>query len=89
MRTQTLEYSEITLYSVSEFQPIFALKVESSSSTTGFTSPADDYIDAHLDVNEYHRIRKHTTFLEMAVGDSMIDAEIALGLPVEIGNNCK
>ena len=80
MRTQTPENNEITLYNPADFQPIplpkFALNVECGSSTTGFASPADDYIDAHLDLNEYHRIRKHTTFLVMAVGDSMIDAGI-------------
>ena len=80
MHTQTPDYSDIMRYNIADFQPIllpkFALNVECGTSTTGFASPADDYIDAHLDLNEYHCIRKHVTFLVEAVGDSMIDAGI-------------
>ena len=81
MRFQSIQTSEILLFSISDFTPIllpkFASIVECGNSTTGFASPADDHVEAHLDLNEFHRIRKHATFLVKAVGDSMSDAGIA------------
>lgn len=80
MRFQPLRTFEILLFSISDFRPVllpkFGTTVECGNSTTGFASPADDHIEARLDLNEFHRIRKHVTFLVEAVGDSMIDAGI-------------
>jgi len=80
MRLQTRLFDEISLYGITNFVPVrlpkFAVTVECGNSTTGFASPADDYIEARLDLNEYHQIRKHACFLVEAVGDSMIDAGI-------------
>jgi DNA polymerase V len=56
--------------------PKFLMRVECGGSTTGFASPADDYIETHLDLNQFHDIRRHACFLVEAVGDSMIDAGI-------------
>lgn len=71
---------EVFLYGITDYEPIplpkFTTSVECGNSTTGFASPADDHIEARLDLNEYHRIRKHVTFLVRAVGESMIDAGI-------------
>lgn len=48
----------------------------SSTVACGFPSPADDYIDSNLDLNE-HLISKPTaTFFVKAKGDSMIGAGI-------------
>ena len=80
MRFQPLRTFEILLFGIADFTPVllpkFATSVECGNSTTGFASPADDHIEARLDLNEFHRIRKHVTFLVEAVGDSMIDAGI-------------
>lgn len=80
MRYQTRPFSEITLYNVADFTPIpvpqFLSRVECGTGTTGFVSPAEDYMAAELDLNEYHNIKKYVTFLVEAVGDSMIDAGI-------------
>lgn len=74
---------EITLYDIGDLQPIllpkFALNVECGNSTTGFASPADDYIESYLDLNEYHNIKKHKCFIVSAVGQSLIDAGIEEG----------
>jgi DNA polymerase V len=42
----------------------------------GFPSPADDYVDTHLDLNSYLIPRPASTFLVRAIGDSMIEAGI-------------
>lgn len=80
MRTQIPDSCHIILLEPADNQPVylpkFALNVECGNSTTGFPSPADDYIEGHLDLNEFHNIRKHACFLVMAVGESMIDAGI-------------
>ena len=54
--------------------PLFADPVEA-----GFPSPADDYLDEMLDLNE-HLIKNPTaTFMVRAKGDSMINAGIRSG----------
>lgn len=72
---------EITFYSVGESEPIeikkFLLPVECGSSTTGFPSPADDYVEGILDLNEFMGIKSHTCYFVEAKGDSMIDAGIS------------
>lgn len=45
----------------------------------GFPSPADDYIDKKLDLNEQLISNKAATFLVRAYGDSMLDANIKQG----------
>ena len=45
----------------------------------GFPSPADDYVEKLLDLNEHLIERPAATFLVRAVGDSMIDAGIRSG----------
>ncbi|WP_421902391.1 LexA family protein [Maridesulfovibrio sp.] len=45
----------------------------------GFPSPADDYIDRKMDLNEQLISNKAATFLVRAYGDSMIDANIKEG----------
>lgn len=76
------EQPELTFYAVDDdseiiLLPKFQTKVECGGSTTGFASPADDHIETHLDLNEFHNIRRHGCFLVEAVGDSMIDAGIS------------
>ena len=59
--------------------PLFSQRVECGGSTTGFASPADDYIEAHLDLHQFHGIKRHACFLVKAFGESMIDAGILEG----------
>lgn len=83
MRATSFISPEVTLHAILEHEPIllpkFATSVECGSSTTGFASPADDYIESVLDLNEYHNIRKHTCFLVTGAGQSLRDAGIEDG----------
>ncbi|KQC14688.1 MAG: hypothetical protein APR63_13705 [Desulfuromonas sp. SDB] len=47
--------------------------------SAGFPSPADDYIDKKLDLNEYLIKHPSATFFVRVSGDSMIDAGIHSG----------
>ena len=51
----------------------------SASVPAGFPSPADDYIEAGLDLNEYLIKHPSATFLARASGDSMTRAGILDG----------
>src|SRR3989338_6758465 len=53
-----------------------ALPLYSSSVRAGFPSPADDYIEKHLDLNNYLIKHPAATFLVRAQGDSMLNAGI-------------
>ena len=59
----------------------------------GFPSPADDYIEGKLDLNDYLVKHPAATFFVRAAGDSMIDAGIHPGdilivdRALEPGNN--
>lgn len=54
--------------------PMFGHKVRA-----GFPSPADDYVEALLDLNEHLIEHKEATFFVQATGDSMIGAGIQEG----------
>ena len=54
--------------------PLFLSKVRA-----GFPSPADDYLDKKLDLNEFLVKHPAATFLVKVKGDSMIKAGIASG----------
>lgn len=54
--------------------PLFGHKVRA-----GFPSPADDYVEAWLDLNEHLIEHKEATFFVQATGDSMIGAGIQEG----------
>ncbi len=47
--------------------------------SAGFPSPAEDYIEGRLDLNEYLIKHPAATFFVRAAGDSMIDAGIHSG----------
>lgn len=51
--------------------PLFVSKVRA-----GFPSPADDYIETHLDLNTHLISHPAATFFVKAAGDSMVDAGI-------------
>ncbi|MBT9590632.1 MAG: translesion error-prone DNA polymerase V autoproteolytic subunit [Thiobacillus sp.] len=54
--------------------PMFGHKVRA-----GFPSPADDYVEAWLDLNEHLVTHKDATFFVQATGDSMTGAGIQEG----------
>lgn len=54
--------------------PLYGCKVRA-----GFPSPADDYIETYLDLNNYLISHPSATFFVRASGDSMIKAGIADG----------
>ncbi|RAP34863.1 DNA polymerase V [Legionella quinlivanii] len=54
--------------------PLYTCKVKA-----GFPSPADDYIEAHLNLNEFLIKHPSSTFLLTASGDSMKEAGIHNG----------
>lgn len=72
-------YRDATLDSVyspdTEAVP-FSLPVYSSRVQAGFPSPAEDYIEGKLDLNEHLIQHKAATFFVRASGDSMINAGI-------------
>lgn len=55
------------------------LPLLTSTVAAGFPSPADDHIDARLDLNEHLIQHQSATFFLRAVGDSMRDAGIHSG----------
>lgn len=54
--------------------PLYASKVRA-----GFPSPADDYIEAHLDLNNHLIKHPSATFFVIASGESMTEAGIHTG----------
>ena len=48
----------------------------SSAVTAGFPSPADDYLESKLDLNDYLIKHPSATFFVRVVGDSMVNAGI-------------
>ena len=55
-------------------RPLFLVRI-----AAGFPSPADDYIEKHLDLNEYLIKHPSATFFVKVEGDSMINAGIHNG----------
>jgi len=68
--TQNLTFYSATLNQKQEI-PLFA-----SSISAGFPSPADDYVELSLDLNEHLIKHPSATFYARAKGDSMINAGI-------------
>ncbi|CEK10122.1 LexA family protein [Legionella hackeliae] len=55
------------------------LPLYSSKVRAGFPSPADDYIESYLDLNDHLIKHPASTFFLIAAGDSMTDAGIQSG----------
>src|SRR3989449_10887446 len=62
------------LFSTKTKRPLFLVPVHA-----GFPSPADDYLEGALDLNEYLVTHKAATFFWRVTGDSMIGAGIHPG----------
>lgn len=65
------------------FSPIIGAKIELpmflEAVSAGFPSPADDYLESKLDLNDYLIKNPSATFFLRVVGDSMINAGIHTG----------
>jgi len=59
-----------------DFSSHHELELFSSQIPAGFPSPADDFLEKRLDLNEYLIKNKSATFLIRVHGDSMINAGI-------------
>ena len=57
----------------------FELPLFSDAVSAGFPSPADDYIENHLDLNKYLIQHPSSTFYIKVSGDSMVEANIYCG----------
>ncbi|MFC1538687.1 LexA family protein [Candidatus Latescibacterota bacterium] len=62
-----------------ESSPDCGMPLYMVSVSAGFPSPADDYLDGKLDLNDYLIKHRAATFFLRAAGDSMIDAGIHSG----------
>ena len=62
------------LFSTKQKRPLFLVPV-----TAGFPSPADDYLEGALDLNEYLVKHKAATFFWRVTGDSMTGVGIHSG----------
>lgn len=60
-------------------QDKISIPLYSCSVRAGFPSPADDYIEDYLDLNEYLIKHPAATFFVRASGDSMVNASIKSG----------
>jgi DNA polymerase V len=69
------DISRFELY-LPEFLSQQQLKLFSSQIPAGFPSPAEDFLEKRLDLNEYLIKNKSATFLIKVHGDSMVNAGI-------------
>lgn len=77
MRVPQSRVSEVKRFLNNEFN--YKLPLYGCSVRAGFPSPADDYIEAHLDLNTHLIKHPSSTFFVTASGDSMSGAGIASG----------
>jgi DNA polymerase V len=69
---------EITIYSIKQTKQL-KLPIFTSNISAGFPSPADDFVDQKLDLNQYLVPHPQSTFFVKVQGESMIDAGICSG----------
>ena len=69
--------------------PVFEIRVFGDRLSAGFPSPATDYLENTLDLNQYLIHNKAATFIFTVKGDSMIDASIEDGDKVIVDRSIK
>ena len=77
LRVPLSRLHEVKRFLNNEFH--YKIPLYSCSVRAGFPSPADDYIEAHLDLNTHLIKHPAATFFVTASGDSMTGAGIASG----------
>ncbi|MFZ9539183.1 MAG: LexA family protein [Burkholderiaceae bacterium] len=65
------------------------LRLISHRLSAGFPSPASDYLEDHLDLNDYLVRNKPASFIFSVKGDSMIGASIEEGDKVIVDRSCE
>lgn len=68
---KTLRSSKLGKLKIDNVVPLFSCGI-----SAGFPSPADDYIESPLNLNEFLILRPSATFMAWVRGDSMIGAGI-------------
>ncbi|EGT4277833.1 peptidase [Cronobacter sakazakii] len=58
---------------------VVAIPLFTERASCGFPSPAQDYVEAELDLNEYCIRRRNSTFFVRAIGNSMRDTGLHSG----------
>ena len=71
--------AELKLFTPIENPPTLPRPLFSSSVPAGFPSPADDYVEGQLDLNEYMTEHPSATFYVRVTGESMQNAGIFSG----------
>ena len=68
----------LAIYSIDTSSKL-SLPIVDSGISAGFPSPADDFLDASIDLNKILITNKDATFYGRVKGDSMIDAGLSDG----------
>ncbi|MGL5967416.1 MAG: translesion error-prone DNA polymerase V autoproteolytic subunit [Kluyvera sp.] len=66
-------------FTFSELREVVALPLFATSVSCGFPSPAQDYVEQRIDLNELLVQHPSATYFVKASGDSMIDGGISTG----------
>lgn len=66
-------------FTFSEQRDVIALPLYGTTVSCGFPSPAQDYVERRIDLNELLVQHPSATYFVKAAGDSMIDGGIASG----------
>jgi len=78
-KDMTLKKDNISEIYLAKLEKKVKLSEYTSGISAGFPSPADDYIDRELDLNEYLIDHPASTFFVRVIGDSMINAGMKSG----------
>ena len=76
-------------FTPSELRQVLPLPLFSDVVPCGFPSPAQDYVEARIDLNELMIQHPGATYFVKAAGDSMVDAGIEQGDLLVVDSACK
>ena len=85
-RASNLDPQPARLLALSGYEP---LRLLSHRLSAGFPSPASDYLEEYLDLNDYLVRNKPASFMFSVKGDSMIGASIEEGDKVIVDRSCE
>ncbi|ELY5941092.1 translesion error-prone DNA polymerase V autoproteolytic subunit [Cronobacter malonaticus] len=71
--------TEITFITAAESPDLIQLPLFADRASCGFPSPAADYTESELDLNEYCIQRRNSTYFVRAIGNSMRDIGLHSG----------
>ena len=76
-------------FSLAELRQIVVIPLFSERVPCGFPSPAQDYVERAIDLNELLIQHPSATYFVKSSGDSMIDAGIGEGDMLVVDSSCK